>query len=1426
TLVDSAAGVTNRVSIPIEDDEKPILLDPRFHPDLERNVVIQAIAQGANDEVFVSLRNETGSSELVRLKGDGSRDTTFRAPNIEGPVFALAVQPDGQVLLAGGFTVTDGVKRQGIARLKSDGALDPVFDAGNLGLEPARLIYLSTLSLQPDGKVVVGGYLVGADGLTQLAIRRLNADGSPDASFAAPEFASPNALPIQVFFLLPNGQFLVGGAFTTIGGVERKGLVRLNADGSFDAGFDAGLSAGASVRSIDVQPDGRVLVAGRFATAHGVTRNGIARLHPDGGLDVSFDPKRDDQEPLLAVATLPDGQVLVGGRGMVFRVTPPAPTLYRFAAARLMPDGTADQAFAFNPNGALTHILPARNNTVVVAGEFDLVNDAPRARVARLALEGAKLLGVQLVEREVLAEESGGTVTFAVERLGDTSGPLTVNYATVDGTATAGADYVSQAGSLVFAPLENVKTIVVPILDDGVVDPGETLQVMLSSPSTNVLIGDRHPGTVRIHDNEAPATLDRTFDPSVLSGGDAPQSLLVQPGGKVLVGGYFNTINPPTPPGLVRLNADGSLDTTFSGALVDGQVRAIVQDAQGRFVISGYFNSVNQKPRNGLARLLADGSLDESFVPPPVVCCGARALTPLPDGRLMVLMECGPVYRLDTDGSLDASYQSDSGALGCAYAMAVLPDGKVLVGGDASGDNSLKAVVRLNPNGTHDLTFHQPVIGTPPDWCCPQVLAIISLPDGKILIGGQFTFVDGVRRGSVARLNADGTLDPAFVSDPGVRFSYPEGNSNVGRVLALDLQADGKVLVAGNFNDVNGTASASIVRLLLDGSLDPAFGPFEIVGGGYWFGSARIQSVAIQGDGNVLIAGYFSSVNGVSRPNLARLYGLSLISAFEFSEARVSAAESQTNATFTVRRIGDVSAAASVKFGTGTGTAADGADYQAQAGTLNFAPLENTKTFTIPLMDDAITEEDETVPLLLSEATGVSVVGLPTAHLRILDDEHAGSADSAFQNPFIAPNPYEAGSVNRHGLVLLPDGRILAIGWFYVKPEEGRSVIRLNPDGSFDPTFKATDVYGPVLAQRDGTIVMRGSGTLVRLLPDGSRDPNFRGPPNLNWDVREILELPDGRLVLAGTDCPGTCRPRLMRLYPDGSVDVTLAVPVMTDSTLATAVVTANGGLLIGGNSGNQRSPLRRGVARLAPEGWIDLSFNPPLPSASSSININALLEQDDGKVVAAGALSIARGTNTMGGVIRFNPDGSMDPTFVGGSGPSDQFGNLAEITTIGQQPDGKLLVAGPFSRFHGAPRRGLARLNPDGTLDPTLDIGEGFRLLNQFGTDYVNVEAMALQPNGQILVGGNFNLFNGVTRFALARLNGDGRPNFTDLKVVAGGGLRLTLASVPGWAYVIEASDDLRQWTAVSTNTASGETLVLEEPPAGSHRFFRAFRN
>jgi uncharacterized delta-60 repeat protein len=196
-------------------------------------------------------------------------------------------------------------------------------------------------------------------------------------------------------------------------------------------------------------------------------------------------------------------------------------------------------------------------------------------------------------------------------------------------------------------------------------------------------------------------------------------------------------------------------------------------------------------------------------------------------------------------GSLDHTFNPGLGADNEIHSLAVQPDGKLLVGGRFSyfDESNLSGVARLNQDGTPVRTFAPNVSGT--------VHAIALQPDGRILLGGDFRQVGGNTRRCLARLESDGSLDASFT---------PQGNLNH-EVRALLVQPDGRILVGGSFT---GNGQNCLTRFNADGSRDESFNTGE--------GANRVVwALALQPDGKILVGGAFTAFAGHPHRRLVRL---------------------------------------------------------------------------------------------------------------------------------------------------------------------------------------------------------------------------------------------------------------------------------------------------------------------------------------------------------------------------------------------------------------------------------------------------------------------------------------------------------------------------------------------------------------------------
>ena len=322
----------------------------------------------------------------------GGLDTTFRpksdTPNLDinNTVRALAIQSDGKILIGGDFTTVDGTGRNRIARLNPDGSLDTTFDPG-IGATSGSV---HSIAVQPNNQVLIGGGFTRVDGTVRLGIARLHANGSHDLTFnPSGGVSGGDVYSVAVQTVGSEAKILIGGGFTSmLDGTPRNGIARLNADGSLDTGFNPGVSGGASpvVNSIAVQAaDGKVLIGGDFTTVAGQSRNRVARLTAGGGLDSTFDPGTGPNGPVRSLALQKDGKVVIGGEFTAVGSD------NRNRIARLNVGGSLDNGFQnglSGANGSVYSVAVESEGKVVVGGAFTSVNGTTRNRIGRLNDDG------------------------------------------------------------------------------------------------------------------------------------------------------------------------------------------------------------------------------------------------------------------------------------------------------------------------------------------------------------------------------------------------------------------------------------------------------------------------------------------------------------------------------------------------------------------------------------------------------------------------------------------------------------------------------------------------------------------------------------------------------------------------------------------------------------------------------------------------------------------------------------------------------------------------------------------------------------------------------------------------------------------------------------------------------------------------------
>jgi uncharacterized delta-60 repeat protein len=701
----------------------------------------------------------------------------------------------------------------------------------------------------------------------------------------------------------------------------------------------------------------------------------------------------------------------------------------------------------------------------------------------------------------------------------------------------------------------------------------------------------------------------------------------------------------------------------------------------------------------------------------------------------------------------------DPNANGSVRAVVVQPDGKILMGGDftslaPNGGISVTRnhIARLNPDGTLDNTF---------DPNANSVVNTIALQsDGKVLVGGAFSAIGGGPRHNIARLDPNTGLTDSF--DP---------NAN-GPIFCIALQSDGKILVGGFFANVGGQPRNNIARLDPATGLADSFNPNANDG---------VRAILLQSDERILVGGAFlgpNSIGGQSRNCIARLDpATGLADSFNPNASDVVV-------SIALQPDGKILIGGGFYSALGT-TGGQLRDHIARLDPVtgladSFNPGTNDIVNTIAVQADG---------MILAGGSFITMGG--QSHKSIARfDPALGQMDSSF-----GPNATGGFSAAVNAIAVQSDGKILAGGDFTeISGVTRNRIVRLESNGRLDQTlnvmiFDAVDRYVHAIAvQPDGRILIAGVFTTVsqfsrfdiaRLHADGALDlvfnPNVVGP--VRPSVQCIAVQPDGKILIGGsfTNVGGFTRNGIVRLNEDGALDVGFN-PNPNGRVVAIAQQ-PNGKILVGGEFTHIGGQFRSYIARLDGTTGLADSFNPNANNVVTSVAVQA-----DGNILAGGSFSgiggqsrnfIARLDGVTGLASAFNPN------------PNDV------VTGVTVQPDGKVLASGNFFTIGGQGRTHLAR------LDGATALADSFNP-NPNGA----VASMSLQADGKIVAAGFFSHFSGtpsiggLTRDWIARLDSvDGLADSFDAN-----------PSASGFLFSIATQPDGKILTGSQLSTIGGE--------------------
>ncbi len=496
------------------------LVDSFNPPTIGGGNTIYAIAVQADGKILVGGRfsgtNGMGGptrNYLARLDASTGVPDSFD-PNANNTVWSIVVQADGKILVGGGFTSIGGAPRTRIARLDpTTGMADP--------FNPNHPSWVYSIAVQADGKILIGGD-------PGPSIARLEADGRADQTLDLSVVGAP--APVAAIATQPDGRVLIGGQFSSVLGVPRNNLARLNTDGTLDPAFDP--NANGLVSSLVVQADGNILVGGGFTTIGGAERDHLARLDGTTGMADSFDPNASDGVTAMVIDS--GGRILVGGKFSTIGGQA------RRGIARLDPKtGLADD-FNPNPDSDVGSIALQSDGKILVAGEFFSIGSQPRRFLARL-------------------DPSTGLADSFNPNPNGWVGPIVVQ---ADGKILVGGNFNQSVGmSTIGGETRNYIARLDPatgLADSFNPNADQIVRSVVRQADGRILVG----GTFRAIGGEARhyiARLDSATGSADSFNPNADQdvfSIALQADGKILVAGVFNTIGGESRGSFARLTSD------------------------------------------------------------------------------------------------------------------------------------------------------------------------------------------------------------------------------------------------------------------------------------------------------------------------------------------------------------------------------------------------------------------------------------------------------------------------------------------------------------------------------------------------------------------------------------------------------------------------------------------------------------------------------------------------------------------------------------------------------------------------------------------------------------------------------------------------------------------------------------------------------
>jgi uncharacterized delta-60 repeat protein len=771
-------------------------------------------------------------------------------------------------------------------------------------------------AVQSDGKLVV----VGTSGNAQsegFAVARYNVDGSLDLTFngtgkVLTQILSTGGYAYSVAIQADSKIVVAGGGTERFDGNRRNisVVVRYNTNGSLDTSFAGDGIAEISdeytgeAYSVAIGSDGKIVIAGHSQSSLNGEDNSIgtliARYNVDGSLDTRFGndgiviTPHKTYDLAATVAIQPDGKILTRGYNEITRYNT---------------NGSIDTAFGNNGKidnncrcSFRSNLLKVQPDGKIVAVGYAISGNSNYGRaVYRFNTDGSPdvlfgnngivLVGMNSYAYSSMTIQTDGKILILEDF---NSGNLAIVRLNPDGTRDLSFD---GDGIVLYPTPDQLFSVSIAVGSNGKIFTTSRLPSSYSVYSVRDFIV-----TVYNSDGSKDTSFGQggTVTTGEFAGMGQITSMAVQSDGKIIAAGYSNAnVTFIADFAVVRYNINGTLDTSFgSSGKVSTMVgdyrfssaRAVAIQTDGKIVVAGTgANSNGAISGFAVVRYNQDGSLDNTFDGDGKVLTeiGGSAISVLiqPDGKIVAAgtnFYGRIIIRYNSDGSLDNTfgnngiYIESNRKVGNIISMAIQSDGKLVTLGTfySITSNSFVengfAIARYNSNGTTDNTFGENGKSVTRLESRGQVTSLKIQADGKIIVAGNSKdetasadTVDGTKQGfAVFRYNPNGSLDNTFDGDGKVYTSFENG----AYAASLSIQADNKIVVAGNTYTPAYDSLFATARYNSDGSLDSTFGrDGKLATAAFGGKHSWAASMAIQPNGKIIVGGVIGGTFGLVR---------------------------------------------------------------------------------------------------------------------------------------------------------------------------------------------------------------------------------------------------------------------------------------------------------------------------------------------------------------------------------------------------------------------------------------------------------------------------------------------------------------------------------------------------------------------------------